>query len=444
MFAHTANGGVPPGYWWIEGRFARPTDAEFLLVPSLRVVYVPVGDAFVAYDAGIAEAALARSGTDGTRSDFLDRTGRVADKPERVELARRLALVLETRHDVERLIAYGRYYEALDRMRHLNEGEFSPKSHERAVEAVEAAGAAGAAGIKDRIVRVLRLHDYVDLFVVGVALALLLSTVGASGVTAMGLVSRLVDCIGASIYGNRSPVTALISFVVPLVTGAYPRIAEILTQNRTLACALSVALSVLSVTHESMFVGLASSVSSLTVESSIGCIGELGGESVRMRQTGEIIASVVLVLVHITDGSANAEAATISADAFERLIVAQFGTCLVPKSMLSMIVAIARTGSSASALFDEYLASMTKMGSTTHRFAKCLLSKPHAFGADTQKKRRERKNERKNEGKKERKKERKKVRRLEKKSRRPLSKKRVKEKEARHEEEDPKTGLPKK
>ena len=401
VFAHTANGGVPPGYWWIEGRFARPTDAEFLLVPSLRVVYVPVGDAFVAYDAGIAEAALAGSGTDGTRSDFLDRTGRVADKPERVELARRLALVLETRHDVERLIAYGRYYEALDRMRHLNEGEFSPKSHERAAEAVEgAAGAAGAAGIKDRIVRVLRLHDYVDLFVVGVALALLLSTVGASGVTAMGLVSRLVDCIGASIYGNRSPVTALISFVVPLVTGAYPRIAEILTQNRTLACALSVALSVLSVTHASMFVGLASSVSSLTVESSIGCIGELGESA-----TGEIIASVVLVLVHITDGNANAEAATISADAFERLIVAQFGTCLVPKSMLSMIVAIARTGSSASALFDEYLASMTKMGSTTHRFAKCLLSKPHAFGGRHAKKRKkEKKKERKNERKNERKK----------------------------------------
>jgi hypothetical protein len=381
VFAHTPNGKVPAGYWWIDGRFARPTDPEFLLVPALRVVYVydpgydSEGAAFVAYDAGIAEAALAslaRSGTDGSK-DFLDKTGRAAKRTERLELARRLELVLTMRGKVEARIQVGRYYEALELMRPLNESVFSLKSHERGA---DVADVADVAGIKDRILRVLRLHDYVDLFVVGVALVLLMSTAaGTSSVTAMSLVSKLVECIGSSIYGNRSPVTALISFVVPLVTGAYPRIAEILVQNRTLACALSVALSVLSVTHESMFLGLASSVSSLTVESSIGCIGELGGESVRMRQTGEIIASVVLVLVHITNANANLEAATISADAFERLIVAQFGTCLVPKSMLSMIVAIARKGSSASALFDEYLSSMTMMGSTTHRFAKCLLSR---------------------------------------------------------------------
>ncbi|NDC42107.1 MAG: hypothetical protein EBZ77_11250 [Chitinophagia bacterium] len=127
-----------------------------------------------------------------------------------------------------------------------------------------------------------------------------------------------------------------------------------------------------------LFGDYASTVSYATAETTIACVGDIA-ETVRARQTGEIIASVVLILANITAG--NDSAVVVSADSLERLVVARFGTCLVPKTMLSAIVALARAKSDIRDVFARYLENMRLMGSITHRFAACLLAQPQpSFG----------------------------------------------------------------
>ena len=374
VFAHTPTGHVPKAYWWIDGRFAGPTEASFLLVPALRVVYVPVGRTFVAYDVGIAKKAIAL-----TPDQFLYRTGRAATKSERSELAARLPVVLKARSDVRKLLRLGKHYEALDRMRAMDPTAFK-QGRSKAKEEH------GALSVYDRIARVLRLQDYVDCIVIGVALAILSS----SGITALGLVSRLVHCVAGSVYGTRTLMTSVVSAAIKygsaLVGQFYPSIAEVMVHNRMLGCALSIALSVLSVST-SVLGDYAPRVSSVTVETTIACIGDVA-ETLRMRRTGEIIASVALIIANLCDRN-NTEAVAISADAFERLVVAKFGTCLVPKTMLSVLVAIARND--LGSFFASYVQSMKLMGSITHRFALCLILPP-SFG---KRKIRRKKNEKK-------------------------------------------------
>jgi hypothetical protein len=208
-------------------------------------------------------------------------------------------------------------------------------------------------------------------------------------------------------YGPRDAlgfvIATALKYGTVLLGSFYPRIASVITRNRSLGCAVSIALSTLSVANGLSSLGLtsvglnglpsvglnglnglpsvgltglnvlgnyASTVSYATTETTIGCIGDIA-ETLRARQTGEIIASVVLVLANVAAG--NDSAVVVSADAFERLVVARFGTCLVPKTMLSALVALAKARDGIEAMFDQYLKNMRLMGSMTHRFARCLL-----------------------------------------------------------------------
>ena len=364
VFAHTPTGAVPSAYWWIDGRFTLPEDPRFAMIPALRVVYVPIlnESTFVAYDVGIVEGA-----TTADRDRFLELTGRVADTREREELDVRMSKVLATRSAVQRLLKLNMHRDAIGLVRAMIPASFyAPRQ--------------GPVSLSARIAGVLRVHDLINAAVIGIALVITLATTDLS---AIGIFTRVVNCIGSSMYGTRNAlgfvIASALKYGTVLLGSFYPRIASVIANNRALGCAVSIALSALSVTGLTglgSLTGLsglvdASTVSYATTETTIGCIGDIA-ETMRARQTGEIIASVVLILANLATPG-NGSAVVVSADAFERLVVARFGTCLVPKSMLAALVALARSRSGLHAVLMAYLENMRLMGSITHRFAVCLL-----------------------------------------------------------------------
>ena len=408
VFAHTPTGAVPAAYWWIDGRFA--LDARFALMPALRVVYVPVHSTFVAYDVGILTglasglsglAGLTDLATMGAEK-FLELTGRVAETSEREELVVRLRKVLTTRAAVERLLALNLPRDAIGLVRAMNPASFD--SH-AAITSSSTSGSSKTVSIASWIASATRVQDLINVAVIGIAFAIMFAT--HSQLSALGVLTKVVDCVSYSMYGPRDAlgfvIATALKYGTVLLGSFYPRIASVITRNRSLGCAVSIALSTLSVANGLSSVGLpglssvglnglssvglpglnvlgdyASTVSYATTETTIGCIGDIA-ETLRARQTGEIIASVVLVLANVAAG--NDSAVVVSADAFERLVVARFGTCLVPKTMLSALAALAQTRDSIETMFEQYLKNMRLMGSMTHRFARCLLVKsPLRFG----------------------------------------------------------------
>jgi hypothetical protein len=402
VFAHTPTGAVPSSYWWIDGRFAR--DARFALMPSLRVVYVPVHSTFVAYDVGIltglASGLSCPSGLSGLTGltglatmgaeKFLELTGRVAETSEREELVVRLRKVLTTRAAVERLLALNLPRDAIGLVRAMNPASFD-SAHAASTSSITSGSK--TVSISSWIASATRVQDLINVAVIGIAFAIMFAT--HSNLSALGVLTKVIDCVSYSMYGPRDAlgfvIATALKYGTVLLGSFYPRIASVITRNRLLGCAVSIALSTLSVANGLTFlpsVGLpgltglnglpgltalgdyASTVSYATTETTIGCIGDIA-ETLRARQTGEIIASVVLVLANVAAG--NDSAVVVSADAFERLVVARFGTCLVPKTMLSALVALAQARDGIEAMFDQYLKNMRLMGSMTHRFARCLL-----------------------------------------------------------------------
>jgi hypothetical protein len=410
VFAHTPTGAVPAAYWWIDGRFAR--DARFALMPALRVVYVPVHSTFVAYDVGIltglASGPSGRSGPSGLSGltdlatmgteKFLELTGRVAETSEREELVVRLRKVLKTRAAVERLLALKLSRDAIGLVRAMN-----PASFDSAHAASTTTSGSKTGSISSWIASATRVQDLINVAVIGIAFAIMFAT--HSNLSALGVLTKVVGCVSYSMYGPRDAlgfvIATALKYGTVLLGSFYPRIASVITRNRSLGCAVSIALSTLSVANGLSSLGLtgltglpsvgldglpsvgldgltglnalgdyASTVSYATTETTIGCIGDIA-ETLRARQTGEIIASVVLVLANVAAG--NESAVVVSADAFERLVVARFGTCLVPKTMLSALVALAKARDGIEAMFEQYLKNMRLMGSMTHRFARCLL-----------------------------------------------------------------------
>jgi hypothetical protein len=402
VFAHTPTGAVPAAYWWIDGRFAR--DARFALMPALRVVYVPVHSTFVAYDVGILSGLSGRSGLSGLTDlatmgteKFLELTGRVAETSEREELVVRLRKVLTTRAAVERLLALKLSRDAIGLVRAMSPASFD--SHAASTSSITSGSK--AVSISSWIASATRVQDLINVAVIGIAFAIMFAT--HSNLSALGVLTKVVDCVSYSMYGTRDAlgfvIATALKYGTVLLGSFYPRIASVITRNRSLGCAVSIALSTLSVANGLPSVGLtglnglpglpsvgldglpglpgltglgdyASTVSYATTETTIGCIGDIA-ETLRARQTGEIIASVVLVLANVAAG--NKSAVVVSADAFERLVVARFGTCLVPKTMLSALVALAQARDSIETMFEQYLDNMRLMGSMTHRFALCLL-----------------------------------------------------------------------
>ena len=383
VFAHTPTGAVPSSYWWIDGRFAR--DARFALMPALRVVYVPVHATFVAYDVGIL-SGLTDLATMGTEK-FLELTGRVAETSEREELVVRLRKVLSTRAAVERLLSLKLSRDAIGLVRAMNPASFDAHA---ASTRTTSTSSSKTGSISAWIASATRVQDLINVAVIGIAFAIMFAT--HSQLSALGVLEKVVGCVSYSMYGPRDAlgfvIAAALKYGTVLLGSFYPRIASVITRNRSLGCAVSIALSTLSVANGLSSLGLpgltgltglnglnvlgnyASTVSYATTETTIGCIGDIA-ETLRARQTGEIIASVVLVLANVAAG--NDSAVVVSADAFERLVVARFGTCLVPKTMLSALVALAHARGSIEAMFEQYLKNMRLMGSMTHRFARCLL-----------------------------------------------------------------------
>ena len=388
VFAHTPTGAVPASYWWIDGRFTLPEDARFALMPALRVVYVPIlgNSTFVAYDVGILQglAGLADVG----REEFLELTGRVADKSERDELVVRLRKVLEIREAVQRLLRLNTPRDAIGLVRSMSSSAFESKS------GANAERKESGVSLSSWIANATRVQDIINVAVIGIAFVVMFTT--TTKLSAMGIVAKVVNCIGNSMYGTRDAlgfvIASALKYGTVLLGSFYPRIASVIASNRTLGCAVSIALSALSVSSgltgltglgssglgssgltglgSSVLGSYASTVSYATTETTIGCFGEIA-ETMRARQTGEIIASVVLILANIAAG--NFASVSLSADAFERLVVARFGTCLVPKTMLSALLALARAQSDLSRMFTAYLDTMSSMGSITHRFAVCLI-----------------------------------------------------------------------
>ena len=421
VFAHTPTGAVPSSYWWIDGRFTR--DARFALMPALRVVYVPVHSKFVAYDVGILTGlasglsglsgppGLTELATMGTEK-FLELTGRVAETSEREELVVRLRKVLTTRAAVERLLALKLPRDAIGLVRAMNPASFD-SAHAASTSSITSSSSK-AGSISAWIASATRVQDLINVAVIGIAFAIMFAT--HSNLSALGVLTKVVNCVSYSMYGPRDAlgfvIATALKYGTVLLGSFYPRIASVITRNRSLGCAVSIALSALSVANGLSLVpsvglpglpsvgltglpsvglpsvglnglnglngltGLnvlgnyASTVSYATTETTIGCIGDIA-ETLRARQTGEIIASVVLVLANVAAG--NESAVVVSADAFERLVVARFGTCLVPKTMLSALVALAQARDSIETMFEQYLKNMRLMGSMTHRFARCLL-----------------------------------------------------------------------
>ena len=405
VFAHTPTGAVPSSYWWIDGRFAR--DARFALMPALRVVYVPVHSTFVAYDVGIltrlASGPSDQSGLTGLTDlatmgteKFLELTGRVAETSEREELVVRLRKVLTTRAAVERLLALKLSRDAIGLVRAMNPASFD--SAHAVSTSTTTTSSSKTGSISSWIASATRVQDLINVAVIGIAFAIMFAT--HSQLSALGVLTKVVNCVSHSMYGPRDAlgfvIATALKYGTVLLGSFYPRIASVITRNRSLGCAVSIALSTLSVANGLTSVGLpgltglpsvglnglnglpglnvlgdyASTVSYATTETTIGCIGDIA-ETLRARQTGEIIASVVLVLANVAAG--NESAVVVSADAFERLVVARFGTCLVPKTMLSALVALAKARDGIEAMFEQYLENMRLMGSMTHRFARCLL-----------------------------------------------------------------------
>jgi hypothetical protein len=417
VFAHTPTGAVPSSYWWIDGRFA--LDARFALMPALRVVYVPVHSTFVAYDVGIltglASGRSGRSGLTGLTDlsglatmgteKFLELTGRVAETSEREELVVRLRKVLTTRAAVERLLALKLSRDAIGLVRAMNPASFD-SAHAASTSSITSSSSK-TGSISAWIASATRVQDLINVAVIGIAFAIMFAT--HSNLSALGVLTKVVNCVSYSMYGPRDAlgfvIATALKYGTVLLGSFYPRIASVITRNRSLGCAVSIALSTLSVANGLnglSSVGLpgltglsglpsvgltglpgltglnglnvlgnyASTVSYATTETTIGCIGDIA-ETLRARQTGEIIASVVLVLANVAAG--NDSAVVVSADAFERLVVARFGTCLVPKTMLSALVALAQARGSIETMFEQYLKNMRLMGSMTHRFARCLL-----------------------------------------------------------------------
>ena len=418
VFAHTPTGAVPAAYWWIDARFAVPPDARFALIPALRVVYVPIPgtSTFVAYDVGILTGLTSSSSSSSSglayrsglasssglsglsglanigREEFLELTGRVADQREREELGVRLRKVLETREAVQRLLKLNTPRDAVGLVRAMNPAAFDTTSS--AASSVKGS----RVSISSLFARAARVEDLINVAVIGIAFAVFFATTTTttSSLGAVGLFTRVADCIGSSMYGTRDAlgfvIASALKYGTVLLGSFYPRIAGVIARNRTLGCALSIALSALSVAGLPGLSGLsgltgltglsglgsyASTVSYATTETTIGCIGDIA-ETVRARQTGEIIASLVLILANIAAN--NASAVVVSADAFERLVVARFGTCLVPKTMLSALLALARARSGLHEVFAAYLEHMRLMGSITHRFAQCLVPSGNRFG----------------------------------------------------------------
>ena len=406
VFAHTPGGEIPTPYWWIGARFATPTDPEFLLMPALRVVYVPTGltapsapvapSAFVAYDVSIVRAVMKEKGrlTRLESLEFADLLGRVPDAQEVATLVERVAVVVQTQKNVERMLAFGKHDEALGAMRsvlgrdfvsaHLREG----REGREARQGRQARDHQTKASIASRFVRILRLGDYVDAIVVLAAMAVLWWTKGTV-VTAQ----KIGSCIGQFTYGNRTVNTLLVKAVVALgsmgVQYLSPRVAKVLVHNRTLTCAIALAVSVLHSVAGLGGLGIPglSDLGSLSalpalegavlvagpaaVETVIGCAGEIGEEGTAMRQASELIASVVFVAVHLSHGSA--ETTTIAAESIERIVAARFGTCLVPRSIIAALLAARKLTESPLGMFREYLQHTARMGSVSHSFAACLV-----------------------------------------------------------------------
>jgi hypothetical protein len=318
---------------------------------------------------------------------FLELTGRVAETSEREELVVRLRKVLTTRAAVERLLALKLSRDAIGLVRAMNPASFD-SAHAASTSSITSSSKTGS--ISAWIASATRVQDLINVAVIGIAFAIMFAT--HSNLSALGVLTKVVNCVSYSMYGPRDAlgfvIATALKYGTVLLGSFYPRIASVITRNRSLGCAVSIALSTLSVANGLSSVGLtgltgltgldglnvlgnyASTVSYATTETTIGCIGDIA-ETLRARQTGEIIASVVLVLANVAAG--HESAVVVSADAFERLVVARFGTCLVPKTMLSALVALAQARDGIEAMFEQYLKNMRLMGSMTHRFARCLL-----------------------------------------------------------------------
>ena len=191
VFAHTPGGEIPTPYWWIGARFATPTDPEFLLMPALRVVYVPAGlaapsalsapvapSAFVAYDVSIVRAVMKEKGrlTRLESLEFADLLGRVPDAQEVATLVERVAIVVQTQKNVERMLAFGKHDEALGAMRSVLGRDFVSahlRQGRQGREGRQARDHQTKASIASRFVRILRLGDYVDAIAVLAAMAVL-------------------------------------------------------------------------------------------------------------------------------------------------------------------------------------------------------------------------------------------------------------------------------
>jgi hypothetical protein len=377
VFAHTPGGEVPAPYWWIDERFVMPTDSAFLLMPALRVVYVPTGASgtYVAYDVCIVVRAV--GGELGalvalSPEEFVGKIGRVADRQEREALVERTAVVLKTQAIVERMFDLGKHREALDAMRPI----LGPTQ-----------GLAGLSGLSDGIastfLRILNLGDYLDAIVVVAAMAVFAWSKGD-----LSFIPRVAGCIGTATFGNRTLYPLLVKAAVGLGSMAIervsPRIAKLLVHNRSLACAIALAVSVLSTMSAA---GAAAAlelpfdyaVGPAAAEAVIGCAGEMGGEmgGTALRQAGELIASVAFVAIHLSqDSVTSAETATIAAESIERIVAARFGTCLVPRSIIAALIALRAIAGGPEAMFREYLTNAVKMGSVAHKFALCVVAGP--------------------------------------------------------------------
>jgi hypothetical protein len=362
VFAHTPGGVVPPGYWWVEGRLSRPGDASFSLMPALRVVYVPVGLAYVAYDAAIAGKAV--RGVDLRTVDtieFSERTGRVADRTERVELGRRLALVSAARDTVARLLAHGMHADAFDAIESASPGTFQKESKPR------------PESMARRILGRLSLDSYVNAIVVFGALAVLAVRKGGN---VTNVLMKVFACTKAALKPTSARYYATLAklgargldFVSPMVAG-------VMLNNRTLSCAVVLALSVLAVVQPiGMWQAASIFVATATADMTIGCIGDMA-ELLHMRSAGELIAAVALIAAHISE-TPNA-AVVLSADALERLVASRFNVA-VPRSLVGALLAAASAAISARSGEDvlvSYLTKMSGLDSRWHRLALCLVEK---------------------------------------------------------------------